>query len=74
MTWFEEPVSSQDLCGLAEVRGQVQPEVTAGEYSWTLADSARLLDAGAVDCLQLDVTRCGGITGFLQRCRAGRGA
>jgi L-alanine-DL-glutamate epimerase-like enolase superfamily enzyme len=66
VTWFEEPVSSQDLAGLAQVRRQIQPDVTAGEYSWTLADSARLLDAGAVDCLQLDATRCGGITGFLQ--------
>ena len=35
-------------------------------YSWSLADSARLLAAGAVDCLQLDVTRCGGITEFLR--------
>jgi L-alanine-DL-glutamate epimerase-like enolase superfamily enzyme len=65
VTWFEEPVSSQDLAGLATVRAQVRPDVTAGEYSWSLADSARLITAGAVDCLQLDVTRCGGITGFL---------
>ncbi|HEY1324312.1 MAG TPA: enolase C-terminal domain-like protein [Streptosporangiaceae bacterium] len=65
VTWFEEPVSSQDLAGLATVRAQVQPDVAAGEYSWSLADSARLIGAGAVDCLQLDVTRCGGITGFL---------
>jgi L-alanine-DL-glutamate epimerase-like enolase superfamily enzyme len=65
VTWYEEPVSSQDPAGLAHVRGLVQPDVTAGEYSWTLADSARLLGAGAVDCLQLDATRCGGITGFL---------
>jgi L-alanine-DL-glutamate epimerase-like enolase superfamily enzyme len=66
VTWFEEPVSSQDAAGLAAVRRQVQPDVAAGEYSWSLADSARLLDAGAVDCLQLDVTRCGGITEFLR--------
>jgi L-alanine-DL-glutamate epimerase-like enolase superfamily enzyme len=66
VTWFEEPVSSQDLAGLAAVRGQVLPDVAAGEYSWSLADSARLIDAGAVDCLQLDVTRCGGITEFLR--------
>ena len=66
VTWFEEPVSSQDLAGLATIRRQVRPDVTAGEYSWTLADSARLLAAGAVDCLQLDVTRCGGITEFLR--------
>jgi L-alanine-DL-glutamate epimerase-like enolase superfamily enzyme len=66
VTWFEEPVSCQDLEGLAVIRQQVRPDVAAGEYSWTLADSARLLDAGAVDCLQLDVTRCGGITEFLR--------
>ena len=66
VTWFEEPVSSQDQAGLAAIRQQVRPDVAAGEYSWTLADSARLLDAGAVNCLQLDVTRCGGITEFVR--------
>jgi len=70
VTWFEEPVSSQDTAGLAAIRQQILPDVTAGEYSWTLADSARLLKAGAVDCLQADVTRCGGITGFLQAAAA----
>jgi L-alanine-DL-glutamate epimerase-like enolase superfamily enzyme len=66
VTWFEEPVSSQDLAGLAAVRRQVLPDVAAGEYSWSLADSARLIAAGAVDCLQLDVTRCGGISEFVR--------
>lgn len=66
VSWFEEPVSSQDLAGLAEVRRHTEMDVAAGEYSWTLADSARLIDAAAVDCLQLDATRCGGITGFLR--------
>ena len=66
VTWFEEPVSSQDLAGLATVRRQVLPDVAAGEYSWSLADSAQLIGAGAVDCLQLDATRCGGFTEFLR--------
>ena len=66
VSWFEEPVSSQDLAGLAAVRRQVLPDVAAGEYSWSLADSARLIAAEAVDCLQLDVTRCGGVTEFLR--------
>jgi len=66
VSWFEEPVSSQDLAGLAAVREQVRPDVAVGEYSWSLADSARLIGAGAVDCLQLDVTRCGGISEFLR--------
>jgi L-alanine-DL-glutamate epimerase-like enolase superfamily enzyme len=66
VTWFEEPVSCQDLAGLAAVRRQVLPDVAAGEYSWSLADSAHLIAAGAVDCLQLDATRCGGFTEFLR--------
>lgn len=64
VAWYEEPVSSRDPGGLAAVRRQVHPDVAAGEYSWTLADSARLI--GSVDCLQLDATRCGGYTDFLR--------
>ncbi len=41
-------------------------EVTAGEYGYDLPYFRSMLDAGAVDCLQADVTRCGGITGFLR--------
>ena len=66
VTWFEEPVSSRDPAGLAAIRRQVRPDVAAGEYSWSLDDSAALITADAVDCLQLDVTRCGGITEFLR--------
>jgi L-alanine-DL-glutamate epimerase-like enolase superfamily enzyme len=66
VTWFEEPVSSDDLAGLREVRDQVTPDVTAGEYGYDLAYFNRMLDAGAVDCLQIDVTRCGGITDWLR--------
>ncbi len=70
--WFEEPVSSDDLVGLASLRAQLEPDIAAGEYSWTLEDSAALLNAAAVDCLQLDVTRCGGITGFIRAAQLAR--
>jgi L-alanine-DL-glutamate epimerase-like enolase superfamily enzyme len=66
VTWFEEPVSSDDLDGLREVRDQVDPDVTAGEYGYDLTYFARMVDAEAVDCLQVDVTRCGGITEWLR--------
>ena len=66
VTWLEEPVSSDDLDGLREVRDQVEPDVTAGEYGCDLPYFARMVDAGAVDCLQADVTRCGGITEWLR--------
>ena len=65
VSWFEEPVSSDDLDGLRTVRLQVAPDVAAGEYSYTLYDTRRLC-AGAVDCVQLDLTRCGGVTGWLR--------
>jgi L-alanine-DL-glutamate epimerase-like enolase superfamily enzyme len=60
--WFEEPVSSDDLDGLRHVRESVRCEVTAGEYGYDLSYFQRMCAAQAVDCLQVDVTRCGGIT------------
>lgn len=66
VTWFEEPVSSDHLTTLAEVRAHAPMDVTAGEYGYTLPYFEHLLAAGAVDCLQADVTRCGGITVWLR--------
>ncbi|MYR43460.1 enolase C-terminal domain-like protein [Streptomyces sp. SID5910] len=66
--WFEEPVSSADLEGLRMLRdrGPERLEIAAGEYAFTAQDFANLADGPAVDCLQADVTRCGGITGLLE--------
>jgi L-alanine-DL-glutamate epimerase-like enolase superfamily enzyme len=66
--WFEEPVTSDDPQGLRLVREGAPRamDVAAGEYIYTLDDARRLLEAEAVDVLQADVSRCGGITGFLE--------
>lgn len=68
VTWFEEPVSSDDLEGLRLLRdhGPAGMEIAAGEYGYDLPYFRRMLEAGAVDVLQADATRCAGITGFLQ--------
>jgi L-alanine-DL-glutamate epimerase-like enolase superfamily enzyme len=63
VSWFEEPVSSGDLGGLRFVREHAPLEVAAGEYAYVATDFRNLL--GRVDCLQADVTRCGGVTGLL---------
>ncbi len=65
--WFEEPVTSDDPRGLRAVRDGAPPgmAVAAGEYIYTADDARHLLEAGAVDVLQADVTRCGGVSGFL---------
>jgi L-alanine-DL-glutamate epimerase-like enolase superfamily enzyme len=67
VTWFEEPVSSDDLPGLRLVRDGVGGgmEVAAGEYGYEPFYFRRMLDAGAVDVLQADGTRCGGVSGML---------
>jgi L-alanine-DL-glutamate epimerase-like enolase superfamily enzyme len=75
VNWLEEPVSCEDLEGLRLVRDRAPAglEIAAGEYASGLVDLRRLLDAGAVDVLQADVTRCGGITAMLRAdglCRA----
>lgn len=64
--WFEEPVSSDDLVGLREVRDAVNADVTAGEYGFDLTYFRRMCDAQSVDCLQVDASRCGGITEWLR--------
>jgi L-alanine-DL-glutamate epimerase-like enolase superfamily enzyme len=66
--WFEEPVSSDDLAGLALVRERAPAgmDIAAGEYGYDTDYFRRMLAAGAVDVQQADATRCGGYTGFLQ--------
>lgn len=66
--WFEEPVSSDDEDGLRLLREQGPPGLTiaAGEYGWSIFHFRRLIEGGCVDCLQPDVTRCGGMTTVLR--------
>jgi L-alanine-DL-glutamate epimerase-like enolase superfamily enzyme len=67
VTWFEEPVSSDDLAGLRLIRDQGPPgmDIAAGEYGYDSWYFRRMLAAEAVDVLQADATRCAGVTGFL---------
>jgi L-alanine-DL-glutamate epimerase-like enolase superfamily enzyme len=59
VSWFEEPVSSDDLAPAVM-------NIAAGEYGYDTFYFRRMLEAGAVDVLQADATRCGGITGFMR--------
>jgi L-alanine-DL-glutamate epimerase-like enolase superfamily enzyme len=65
VSWFEEPVSSDEHDALRRVRDAAPAgmDIAAGEYATTLFEFRRL--AGVVDCLQADATRCGGVSGLL---------
>jgi L-alanine-DL-glutamate epimerase-like enolase superfamily enzyme len=65
VVYLEEPVSSEDLEGLAWLRRRVPSgiAIAAGEYLWDASEAVRM--APRVDVLQADVTRCAGITGTL---------
>jgi L-alanine-DL-glutamate epimerase-like enolase superfamily enzyme len=66
VSWFEEPVSSDDLAGLDELHHTLDLDVAAGEYGYDYSYFERL--APVVDCVQVDVTRCGGYTEWLRIC------
>jgi L-alanine-DL-glutamate epimerase-like enolase superfamily enzyme len=68
VSWFEEPVPSDDLEGLRLMRDRAPPgmDISAGEYGYHSTYFRRMLQAGSVDVLQADATRCAGITGFMQ--------
>jgi L-alanine-DL-glutamate epimerase-like enolase superfamily enzyme len=65
--WFEEPVSSNNLAGLCQIRERAPHgmDIAAGEYGYTAWYFRRMIDQAAVTVLQADATRCAGITGFL---------
>jgi L-alanine-DL-glutamate epimerase-like enolase superfamily enzyme len=68
VVWFEEPVTSDDRAGLHSMVEHAPSimNIAAGEYCYVLDDARLLLEAQAVDVLQADVTRCGGVTNFLK--------
>jgi L-alanine-DL-glutamate epimerase-like enolase superfamily enzyme len=66
VSWFEEPVSSDDLVGLRDLAAALPLDVAAGEYGYDLDYFQTMLAAGAVDVLQADIGRCGGITEWLR--------
>jgi L-alanine-DL-glutamate epimerase-like enolase superfamily enzyme len=62
LRWLEEPLIPDDVRGLARVRAAVSTPIAAGEHEATRYGFRDLVAAEAVDVLQPDVNRLGGIT------------
>lgn len=62
LRWLEEPLLPDDLAGYRELRRRSPFPIAAGEHAYTLRGFAELVDRQAVDVLQFDTNRVGGIS------------
>jgi L-rhamnonate dehydratase len=62
LKWLEEPVIPDDIDGYAQIRRAVQTPISGGEHEFTRYGFRELIRKEAVDILQPDVNRVGGIT------------
>ena len=62
LAWVEEPLIPDDLDGAATIRRAVRTPIAGGEHEFTRYGFRELIRRGAVDVLQPDVNRVGGIT------------
>jgi L-alanine-DL-glutamate epimerase-like enolase superfamily enzyme len=65
LRWIEQPLPPADLAGHARLRAAVITPVGTGEDEWSPETYQRLIEADAVDVVQLDPGRCLGITGCM---------
>lgn len=62
LRWLEEPVIPDDIQGYAELKSYARIPIAGGEHEFTLYGFRDLLQARAVDYIQFDTNRVGGIT------------
>jgi L-alanine-DL-glutamate epimerase-like enolase superfamily enzyme len=64
--WFEEPISCEDLEGHARLADRLEIALAVGETLFGYDEFERYVARGAVDVMQPDITRLGGLTAFLK--------
>ncbi len=64
--WFEEPITCEDVEGHARLASKLEMPIAAGEMLFGLDEFTAYLDRDALEVVQPDVTRVGGITGWLK--------
>jgi L-alanine-DL-glutamate epimerase-like enolase superfamily enzyme len=62
LRWLEEPVIPDDIAGYAALKGMRRIPIAGGEHEFTLYGFHQLLEGKAVDYIQFDTNRVGGIT------------
>ena len=62
LRWLEEPVIPDDIHGYTELKSYGRVPIAGGEHEFTVYGFRDLLETGAVDYIQFDTNRVGGIT------------
>ncbi len=65
LVWIEEPLDAYDVEGHARLADLLDTPIASGEMLTSAAEHKRMIDAGAVDFIQPDAPRVGGISQFL---------
>jgi L-rhamnonate dehydratase len=68
LAWLEEPLPPHDVAGYARLRRAIPIRLAAGEHVYTRYGFRQLIESGAVDYLQPDANRAGGITEMRKIC------
>lgn len=66
LVWIEEPLDAYDVEGHARLAAQLVTPIASGEMLTSVAEHLALIEQGAVDFIQPDAPRVGGITQFLK--------
>jgi L-alanine-DL-glutamate epimerase-like enolase superfamily enzyme len=64
--WFEEPISCEDIEGHVRLSERLEIPIALGETLFSQDEFKNYLERGAVEIVQPDVTRLGGLTAFLK--------
>ena len=62
LRWLEEPVIPDNIAGYAELKRMNRVPIAGGEHEFTVYGFRELLEARALDVIQFDTSRVGGIT------------
>lgn len=64
--WLEEPILADEIDNLAKLARETSIPIAVGENHYTKWEFKELMESGAVEIVQADVGKCGGVTEFIK--------
>ena len=64
--WLEEPILADEMDNLAKLADETSIPIAVGENHYTKWEFKELMEQGAVEIVQADIGKCGGVTEFIK--------